>query len=341
MQFSYHRAQDFSDAEGIFKAVFPHAEPRKLRWQWEDNPAGQQECFLARDDDSNLFVAAVSVLPFKVQIHGKQRLFGQMVDAMTLPEYRGKRLNTQLLHFALENINTKFEFLVIYPSPKAISQPLRSGFKEFGDLTNYSVPLSGASLGNKFPGPPLGRRVARALASPIVSCYLAAKTHRVDPSIRFEEVTREAIRVDREWETLTAYHPIIVPRTSQFMQWRFFDVPISTYQTLSVTSNNNSIGYIVIRHTEQSVEIIDFCVNADSQTLERTIANLIHWCRGRGFDSLHMQCSHSNYCINAFKRVGFMKGKYSTKIIMLPISEASQSISIDDFYLTRADSDWI
>lgn len=339
--FSYHETHDYSEVINIHKIVYPDHDLRKIRWKWENNPSGKPQCFLLRDDQLRKFVGTVSIVPFKAQIHGQHKLFGQLCDGMMLPEYRGRHTYNLLLKYALENINIHFEFLLAFPNSKSLGTTIRMGFKILGDLNSYTIPLSGDYLGNKVPVPRSLRGVISMLASPFIYMYLAFRLPRDTSDVRFETISKETLVADNSWTSLTAYHSVITNRNRPFIKWRFFDAPTTNYQLVSVNINTDNVGYFVLQTNHKSAEIIDFCVGANFQILQDTIVNLIRWCQSKGFESVHFKCSPYNFCVDVLKNCGFIKRKLSSKIIFMPISYTSNTFTIEDFYLTLADSDWI
>jgi predicted N-acetyltransferase YhbS len=158
----------------------------EFEWWFERNPAGPALIRVAEDGARIVAVAAMS--PYRVLVHGEERVAFVPLHVATHPDYRGRGVFARL---EAENEARAAEL-----SPIAITFPNAASRRVFR-----------------------GRLGWRDLPSPRVWATLGARRAR-DP---VAEVQRFGAEADELWRRVARSHGLVRDRT--YLNWRFADAP--------------------------------------------------------------------------------------------------------------------
>ncbi|HXE97674.1 MAG TPA: GNAT family N-acetyltransferase [Dongiaceae bacterium] len=207
IEFSGLQQEAFADVPGQKERLLIQT-PDYYRWKYAA-PAGKAKIALARIDGE--LVAANAMFPLTISA-GPTRISGwQSCDTATLPKARGKWLFSKCLH-ELKAVLGQDEFFFGYPNKN--SEP---GFRKFRwttiDQLNFYV----------FAG------LGRASAGTIVC--LNDRLDRFAPHLK-GFMTNDMVAIERSYE---------------FLNWRYLNHPVYTYQLFGYIEQEQLLGYIVLR----------------------------------------------------------------------------------------------
>jgi hypothetical protein len=217
-----YRPGDETAILAAFNRVFPWAKRSLAEWNWEfrDNPAGLH-CFLAAAPAGRV-VAQFTGLPRRMKIGDDQsRIFAEMVDSLTDPEFRqglkkpglfGRCVEAYVKHFGRPDRET-----VMYGLPN--KPAYRIGARVFGYIHLHDVMALALDVGDRAALP-----AVRDLEGG--SCKL---------------VDRVPEDVDLLWERVKVEHAVTVVRDRRYLAWRYDAKPNGKYRRYALRDARGSL----------------------------------------------------------------------------------------------------
>lgn len=193
-----------------------HGDKNDAFWDWkfQRNPHGSAHISVAEDDGR---LAGCYVLnPVRVHVGETTALAAQSVDAAVSPDYRGQGVFTDLAKTGLQEADeTGIQLVYAFPTPGAFGGQIRMGFKPHLVIPKAYRPLIGSPRARHADGLEFGS---------------------VD---RFDDRFAAFALRGRDGE-------LIVQRDPAYLQWRYFEHPTQTYETLTCERDGELLGYCVL-----------------------------------------------------------------------------------------------
>jgi hypothetical protein len=219
-------------------------------WEFERSPGGEASIMIAMEGDRCL--SHVAFLPQSGHFRGAALRAALAVDAMTDPSARGRGLYSKVLQAMLAHTWTKFDLLFAYQNRRNVL---------------------GAMLGN-------GWQVAGRY--PVVVRPLSVKgfiREGTDPLLRVHDSSvrllgaGDAAAMSECAARMTQGDPASLPRSEEWVGWRFFQRPGTTYRVTGVGSSEHLSAWLVTRRVAlrgvDSLAIVDlvFSDETDARSL--------------------------------------------------------------------------
>jgi hypothetical protein len=210
-----------------FHKVFPwaHRSLEEWYWQYRDCPLGIH-CFLGVLPDGTVVSQFVGI-PRRVQVGGEERVFAEMVDSLTDPEFRqglkkpglfGRTLNRYVEHFGHPDRETVMYGL---PNPPAF----RIGSRFFNYNPFYEVEALEKAVG------PDAERPAFDLGGGSL--------------VPFTDFPGDT---DELWARVRLDHDVATIRDREYLTWRFTSRPNSAYRRFALRDPaGRLLGLAVLR----------------------------------------------------------------------------------------------
>lgn len=222
-----YRPGDEAAILDVFNRVFPwaHRTPEEWAWEFRDNPAGLH-AFLAASPRGRV-VAQFAGIPRRMQIGGETRVFAEMVDSLTDPEFRQGLKKPGLFGRCVEAYVRRFgrpdEETVMYGLPNR--QAYRIGARFFGYIHLHDV---------------------RALATPTDAAALLPAVRDLDGG-SCVAVDRVPDDLDELWERVRVEHPVSVIRDRRYLAWRYDAKPRGAYRRFAMRdARGRLLAYFVL-----------------------------------------------------------------------------------------------
>jgi hypothetical protein len=276
---------------GMSDKSIPQHIAQRVRWLYEDNPAGRPKTWVVRDGASGGVLGACTVVPRLMEVSGRVYRAGMMVDFIVDPSARvaGPAMALQRA-IATEATQHDFAFLFGYPNAKAWPIFARLGYKVLGTTRYWSQPLKRDRapierlLGTRFrrllPGEigPRCARVTARIAVPLLHALLTAAESVVSTGARLlggyraelQELSESSISLPTFGQKGVS---IKSSNVDAFRQWRFKQHPTHQLLRLQVTKGETLIAWAVLRVQDGSCEVQD----ADWVDGHRAMPGLLWW----------------------------------------------------------------
>lgn len=310
-----YRPGDEHRVVGLFRQVFAR-ELNLAVWKWRfaESPFGEAIIKLAFDGEK--LVGHYAVIPMSVQVGNKPVKAGLAVGAMTHPAYTGQGVFAHLadeMYGACRDAELRF----VYGFPNSNIYGIhvrRHGWKGCGKMSMLQK-----SLGIRLGGALKGEGVW--------------------------EIDRFGSEVDSLWDKLGHTHQVVIPRTKDFLNWRFAEHPTAEYaKAIARNHNHDMLGYIALKvYTKgDSIRghIIDMlCVN-EKDTVKALLSYSYDYFAGRGVSDISCWMPGHSFYARVLGEEGFVRQETETYFGVKIFDESYRAVGhLSAWYLTMGDSD--
>ncbi|MCR4428219.1 MAG: GNAT family N-acetyltransferase [Caldiserica bacterium] len=250
IEFGLYREGEEIQILDLFHRVFPKI-PRTLEeWEWEyrESPFSPPIIAIARAGGKVIGQEALFFVPMKFK--GNCFQGAQSVDTMTDPNFRGKGVFGRLARLTLEEGKKR-------NTPLFYGFPNRNSYSAYVNKLNWidvarvqrfiKVLDLTSALKARINNPSL-RMVLGFLGKPFLKAYFWGKGKR-DPRFSLHQVDRFGESYDRLWGELRGRFPLMVDRTSAYMNWRYLDHPSGVYRAFFLRkAGNDEIFGVAVLH---------------------------------------------------------------------------------------------
>ncbi len=246
---------------------------RKIKWMYQQNPAGQGVLHLVEDArGSTMGVFCLGQRSFACK---RQALRGAtMADFVIAREHRSLGPALLLLKGAVAAGNETFDFLYGFPNERAAPVFNRAEYKQVGTIRRYAKLLRTRQY--------LRKRVWRTMAlvlAPLVDVALLAGDGVAYLGARRRYKWRLSDRFDLRFDALWAQRAeeyLISERSSAMLRWRMS--PHTDYRVITATARDGGalVGYLVWRSEGTAAQVLDF-FSSEPGSVTTQLLRLLNW----------------------------------------------------------------
>lgn len=359
MSFVFRPAEEM-DLRGIgelYEATRGRVKSRaELEWLYLRNPAGLHKSWVAKEEKSGKIVSARPVFPWNLRVEGTLHSVTQAGDAATHPDFQGRGLFTRLVESSWTalrqaGISCTFSFsnkqsLSVYRKIR-ISEEAGTGFHLLSSMRRWVRPLRLESDGSGFPGS-LRTQSARLLAVASGRFGDWRIPHGI-PHCNILPVSEIDDRFDRLWQRQADTFDCIIPRTTEYLQWRFFRHPASRHRLYaSFRADGEVEGYAATeegadRRGRPILYLVEIFASPGSPTWGGLLRTVIEEARLQNVSKIETHLPDSRTFNKVFRKAGFFSRKDSTTCALhVHISTAwiQRLLASDGKFLSFADADF-
>lgn len=298
----------------LFKLSFGKEMDRKFwNWRYMKNVLGKIMIYLAMDNDK--IAAHYALSPTKIFVLGTEISSGLSMTTMTHPDYRRQGLFTKLAKELYDKSKSDLEVIYGVPNDNSIN-----GFKEYLDFNHINdIPVFEIDLKEK---------------------VTPSNTEEYKNIVNIKKFDQ---RFDDLFENLKVKYDIILSRTSEYLNWRFFENPINDYTVLAHLDNDSISGYVVMKEfnngKDRIGDIVDI-VALDHKSFSALINEAIKFFNKKNISIVKIWMNDPEFIEN-LKEIGFCENEEKYHFIVKNNSEKNLKILEDysKWYLTMSDID--
>ena len=255
-----------------YPILFKYKYPERWKWMFINNPflrdKNKLPVWIAKDEQQVVAWSCAMVIPVSIDNTINYGAFG--VDAFTMKKYRKRGLGKKL---QIKNQDSHEVFFSISMSPATRRNKLRIGgqpgrpfyiyFKLLRELNSERLYNSLLESIEGLDAIFLARMMKKIkkcgfeiILCKIISILLimkhkfpkeASKYHRfLKKDLIFEPIETFGPETDAFWNMCRSKYGFAVPRTREYLNWKYIDQPHVTYKKYFVRENDNSICGILI-----------------------------------------------------------------------------------------------
>lgn len=211
-----------------------------LKWQYYSNPSGKAVIKLAMDYENNKLAGEYVVIPMKLKVKNEVLKGTLSLNTLTRKEYRGQGIFTGLAESVYKECNKRhLAFTYGFPNQNSYHGFVKKlDFKELGQVPLLLKPLNYKVLVEKKVSEFLSKLI------PKLNSYKRFDTENGD--FKIYDINESNIKdIDGLWNRIKQNYKVIGVRDSQYIKWRYIDVPLREYKILAVKKDDQVLGYIV------------------------------------------------------------------------------------------------
>ncbi len=220
-----------------------------FEWVVEKNPCGPPVFPVAREVDTQRVVGWALFTPFKIIWQGEEKKFLIGFNLMVRNEYRRMGVASRIVPFGLADGKRKgHQFMLGLANSKSTRVHQKLGDPIGATIPMVVRPMDIASLTNSFTKNSVLKWVIQLfwrLAERTI-CREKRK-HNGKVKVEVKEESEIGVEFDDFWENVKGKYNLILVRNQAFLQWRFREMPLRSYQIFTARRNSELLGYIVLR----------------------------------------------------------------------------------------------
>ena len=312
-------------------------DSQRIKWSYVNNPEGGATVSLAVDDDKSVVFGALAGFPRKLYYKGN--LLNAVItgDFAILPSYRSLLPALQLQRAIISR--DEFSIIIGFPNKQGYLVQKRVGFLDFGQLTRFVKILRCKEKISKY----VPCVFSSVIAPPIDFFMKAYAKHWFVklPRLVFKPLDFSVGDLDLIWEEAKCRFDFILNRTSEYLQWRFFDHPYKKYNILLFCDkfSRKPCGYVIYRLDDKVVYAEDFLWSGDEKTLMSMIVQFQRHCFASGMSVVCFECFASSLVKNVFGSIGYISRSGDKVVGYSSNKEFLTDLDTSKVFLTIGDND--
>lgn len=217
-------------------------DPKFLKHQYFDNPAGNALIELAVDPSNNVLAGQYVVQPAKFRIFGKDQKCAVSLNTLTREAYRGQKIFVNLAERTYQRaIEEGFE--LVYGAPNRNSYPGFIKKLSFKDIHHFPLYIRPLNLNHM-----VKERTKNKLLAAIATPFQAFFTCSVKDRAGIVELSEKNIKLmDTFWDKIKDKYHIMGIRNAEYIQYRYMNVPRRSYYVYVAIVNEEVVAFAVGR----------------------------------------------------------------------------------------------
>ena len=243
------------------------------KWRFVENPFGRGVIKLLFDND--LLIGHYAVIPTAIQVKNNLTKAVFSMTTMTHPNYRTQGIFSYLAEETYkESAKREFKFVYGFPNKNSYYGFIQKlGWKDFGKMTILYKEIEENSFAS-------GLQTSDVYE---IECF--------------------SNDTDSLWSRVKKDYYVIVPRTKDFLNWRFSKNPDMNYKIFSIKGGDGISGYVVLKLYQKEDEKVGHIV--DILGINNSIVKKL------------LQTSYDYFSRNKIKKIScWMQNSYPYSVLM-------------------------
>lgn len=324
MGYSITQATASDNQEELISLInrnFEKSDSQWFRWSHQQNPFGENYCWLAREESIGQLIGSAGLLTRRMSYAGNIFTAGQAEFINIDQEHRSAQAALKLQRAVISHLpETEFHF-VYGMTDEAAAIFKRCRYKEVGTFQHWVKPIrSEYKFKDRIRSSILRKSTASLVDLAMRAYSLESRTflsHR--NRINFDAP------IDDRFEALFTNHSdgvVMVERTREFLEWRFRKDPHAQFHVMTLENHHHELlGYLVYRigetgrNEDHAAGIHDF-IFKDMKSLKQMLTAFCQHSRQIGMDSIVINYFGREEVMKLFSRFGFFQRQGETKVFL-------------------------
>lgn len=287
------------------------------RWRNKKSPFGEGIIKLVFADEK--LIGHYAVNPMGVLVDNRSMKAAFALHAMTHPAFQKQGIFTFLAEEVYKKCQSEgFSFVYGFPNENTYHGYItRLGWTGFGKMSSLEKKLD-------------------------------AKIEAASKAGNIREIDRFDDRVNVLWDKVKAGYRVIVPRTKDYLNWRFAGHPTIEYPRYIITSGGSELsGYMILKvyttGDEVKGHIVDMLSVDDEHTVKSLLNSAYDYFIEKGIGNLSCWMPESCFCTQILKEEGFVSKEFDVYFGVRTFEKADKSLKnveqLDNWHLTMSDVD--
>ena len=324
MGYSITQATASDNQEELLSLInrnFKKTDSQWFRWSHQQNPFGDNYCWLAREDEVGQLIGSTGLLTRRMSYDGKPFAVGQ-AEFINIDEEHRSALAALKLQRAMISHLPQTDFKFVYGmTDEAAPIMKRCRYKEVGTFQHLVKPIRSEY---KFKDR-IRSTILRKSAASLVDLAMRAYSLETRTFLTHRNQVNFDAPIDDRFENLFSKHSngiVMVERTRDFLEWRFRKDPNTRFHVMTLENYDHELlGYLVYvigetgRNGDYAAGIHDFFFK-DMKSLKLMLTAFCHHSRQIGMDSIVINYFGREEVMKLFSRFGFFQRHAETKLFV-------------------------
>lgn len=278
---------------------YPYNTAAYWKWRYFENPVAKVRVYVIRREDGRQLAAMRPISAYKMMCKGEEKVAYLLTALITHPDYRRRGFFKRLVARAIGDLTSTTGELLIYTFPNELSS---QGYRRFSEwkqremLSLWVRPVLGRVWFAKRGQKAQSRDTILPL-SPEQTGNLALKNIS-----RFEMDTMPLLQK-------ALGDNIYIGRDTAYLNWRYVDNPVATYDIEVAFKGEELAGYIVTKaghfYGLDTLLIVDFVAEND-EVAHRLLARVVRLARANDLQMIAYLVGNFNPYRQALWLTGFI-----------------------------------
>lgn len=294
----------------LYKKVFDkYLLPAFWNWRFVNNPFGKLIAFNAFHKAE--IVSHYIVHPIKLEINSKKFDCVFSMNTMTDTQYRKKGIITKLAKKTYEKCKPTHYAVIGFSNNNFLPILKKLGFSDLKQMNEIIIQTNSLNIS-------------------LQDDYKITNIDFFDKS--FLELYESFQKI---------YNKTMIPRTSDYLNWRFINHPSEHYFCYKISKNNNLIGYFVLKNFNgQKAHLVDFLL-LDIVSFEAMILKSLSFCKENNLNNITFWLNKKNPLYKTLKKFPFSEIPMEIHFVVKSLisSTNKELLNFDNWFITMSDSD--
>jgi hypothetical protein len=318
-----------------------HGGEGHFDWLYQSNPEGTARAWLVEEDTGGPPIGVAAAFPRQVWVQGEKTVCWNLGDFAISSEFRSLGPALMLQRACISAV-TDGQVPFAYDHPSCNMMPIyeRIGFPATGRVTRYVRLLR---LDEKVKGfwkeKLIGKGVI-ALGNLVLSLERGGSLQRGGYQAILLEDRFDSRFTDLD-ERVAPAMKVVGRRSAEYLNWRYRDNPLASYQAVAVEHDGRLLGYAVWKEKGKEATLMDLFGEQDAAVSEAILAGVIYTLKQRGIHSLSAPLLGTSPLVPILERWGF-RGRESVPFVVSTPKQGRWDGIVNDenqWFLTPGDRD--
>ena len=218
-----------------------------IEHEYFKNPDGKAIIKLANDVENHVLAGQYIVIPRKIKVKNKEYKSVLSLNTLTRKQYRGQKVFISLAEEVYSTCS-KNDVIFCYGAPNQNSHHgfvKKMGFCDIGIMPLYLKIVKPSLLVKE-------KTRLSALSIPIkIFDFMGYMKKRKIAGVEFVEINKNNYMLfEQLWDKLKNKYQVMGVRNSEYINWRYLNMPLRDYKIIVAILNNEPCGYIIGRVTK-------------------------------------------------------------------------------------------
>lgn len=291
--------------------------PEYWRWWYIENPSGRGIIKLLFDGGK--LIGQYAVAPVNLIVDGRPRKAVFSLHTMTHPDFQKQGIMTFLAEEVYKKCQSEgFKLVYGFPNENIYHTRItRLGWTGFGKMRSWEKELD-------------------------VKSRVPPKARNVFAVSRFDE------EVDTLWEKVKPESCVIVPRTGEYLNWRFTRHPLIEYPKYVITAGGGELsGYMVLKVYRDGElvkgHIVDILTIEHAPVVRGLLDSAYRHFIKKRIDNLSCWAPEKAFCTKILEEEGFVNKEFDVNFGVRTFDKTDESLKsvgrLENWHLMMGDID--
>ncbi len=298
---------------------------QRYDWLYHKNPHGPAAAWLVVDDKKDEVVGFTSAFPRRMSVFGEDSLAWNCADFSIDQAYRVLGVAIKLRRAAKNGVDSgDMPFLYAHPNDRMLVIHQKVGHHAIGHMKRYAALLRVDKMISQRVKHDLASSVLRGVGNPLLK-FASPSPRKKDAGLRCEFAVNDTFGEEFSdlYEQAKDVFPVIGCRDAEYLNWRYTENPLQTFETLKFYHQGRLAGYCIFDQQGDVAHIADFLAVKPDELIESMLAELFSWLRERRVATASIKLHTGNVLLPHLLRFGFQERDDATSTVIAYAPESS------------------